>query len=350
MKQFHLDQKIDRIIRYEGKNYRYFSGTAYLGMGLLPPFKSALTEGMELLGLNHGQSRGNNVKLNIFQEFEDFFAQSAGAEEAIVMSSGYLAGSAALQSCSKSKDIWVAPDTHPAILPNQLIPDSTMSFESWKQLCLEKAERLAPQEILILGNAVDPLTSMIHDYSWLKAIGKKHSVTLIVDDSHAFGLIGQGIFGTYESLKTLPAEVIVSGSLGKGLSLPAGIILCSEERQKKIHGLRMYGGASPCPPAYLYAFLKCQNIYVDQQKKLVQNVKLFSSLIEDINGINKSEDYPVFVFERDEWVEALEEAGFIVSSFHYPTVKDPRINRIIISAFHLPEDLELLSETLHKLS
>jgi len=350
LKQFQLDQKIDRIIRYEGKNYCYFSGTAYLGMGLLPSFKSSLIEGMELFGLNHGQSRGNNVKLSIFQEFEDFFAQNAGAETAIVMSSGYLAGSAALQSCSKSKDIWVAPDTHPAILPNQLIPDSSISFESWKRYCLEKARKTPPQEILILGNAVDPLTSMIHDYSWLKEIGEKHSVTLLVDDSHAFGLIGKGIFGTYESLKTLPVEVIVSGSLGKGLSLPAGIILCSEKRQKKIQNLRMYGGASPCPPAYLFAFLKSQNIYAAQQEKLVQNIQLFSSLIRDLKGITNSPDYPIFVFEEDEWVEALEMAGFIVSSFHYPTVKDPRINRIIISAFHLSEDVELLSETLHKLA
>ncbi len=350
MKHFELDQKIDRLIHFEGRDYHYFSGTAYLGIGMNPDFHSKVYEGMKRFGLNHGQSRGNNVRLKIYDDFESFFAERAGAESGIVMSSGYLAGSSALQSCINSELIWVAPNTHPAILPSHLIPDSSQSFEVWKESCLEESRRLSSQEILILGNAADPLTSTIHDYSWLKEIGEKHSVQLLIDDSHAFGIVSEGIFGTYDTLKTLPVEVMVSGSLGKGLGLPAGIILCSEERKSKIKKLRVYGGASPCPPAYLFAFLQSQDIYFSQKEKLKQNLASFSQLIQGIPGMKNTASYPVFVFEEDGWVEALEQAGFIISSFHYPTEKDPRINRIVISAFHKPEDLELLSDNLHKLA
>lgn len=351
MTTFHLNQKIDRVILYQGKTYRYFSGTAYLGMSMLPEFENLVVEGMRRFGLTHGQSRGNNVRLRIFEEFEEFFADKAGAEAVTVMSSGYLAGSAALQVSAQDTDqIWIAPDTHPAILPENLSPDPLQSFEDWRSACLEKSERLAPQKILILGNAVDPLSSRIHQYDWLAEIGTRHELTLLIDDSHAFGVVGNGIFGTYDSLKMLPSRLIVSGSLGKGLGLAAGIILSDAKVKSQITNLRIFGGASPCPPGYLHAFLEGQSLYHSQKQKLSTALSYFARKVKNLPELIGSENYPVFIYSKDEWVANLENQGVITSSFHYPRASDPRINRIVISAFHQAEDLDLLSDLLIKFS
>jgi 7-keto-8-aminopelargonate synthetase-like enzyme len=348
---FNLEQKIDRIILHHGKRYRYFSGTSYLGMGMDLAFQEKVIEGVRRYGLNHGQSRGNNVRLAVYDEFEAFFANSAQSEAALVMSSGYLAGTAALRHLqADASEIWIAPDTHPAILPNELAPDPRQSFEVWKASCLEKSKQLSPQRILILGNAVNPLRSRIHDYSWLTEIGKKHELSLLIDDSHAFGVIGNGLFGTYANLKKLPAKVLVSGSIGKGLGLPAGIILCKKSTKAKILQLPIYGGASPCPPGYLQAFLESQDIYLIQKEKLSTNCKIFNHLIADFKGISGNAAFPVFNYSDDSWVEKLELNGFITSSFPYPTANDPQVNRIIISGFHLKADLDLLAEKLIELS
>jgi 8-amino-7-oxononanoate synthase len=344
---FNLEQKIDRIIDYRGKQFRYFSGTAYLGIGLVPEFQENVISGFLRYGLNHGQSRGNNVRLSVYDEFEDFFAKNAEAESAVVMSSGYLAGTAALRFLQQnSPEVWIAPDTHPAILPQELAPDTLQSFEDWKADCLKKSEEISPQKILILGNAVDPLHSKIHDYSWLKPIGEKHNLSILIDDSHSFGLIGKGIFGTYSQLKNLPAKVLVSGSIGKGLGLPAGIILCDQATKSQITQLPIYGGASPCPPGYLQAFLQSQNIYIAQKEKLSTSLAYFQNLISPLAEIKGSSAYPVFNYSEDTWVEKLEQARIITSSFPYPTGKDPRVNRIVISAFHLKEDLDFLTKNL----
>lgn len=348
---FNLKQKIDRVIDYEGKDYRYFSGTSYLGMAMLPEFQEKVMKGLRRYGLNHGQSRGNNVRLAVYNEFEDFFSNSSQAESAIVMSSGYLAGTAALQGLTQEKVvIWVAPDTHPAILPQDLRPNPKVNFEDWKLTCLEKSGQLASQRILILGNAVDPLSSQIHDYSWLKAIGEKHDLMLLIDDSHAFGVLGEGVFGTYAKLKNLPARVVVSGSLGKALNLPAGIILCDAALKNKINQLRIFGGASPCPPGYLQAFLESQELYSQQKRTLSTNLGYFYKKVEKVSELKGNPDYPVFIYSEDAWVEKLESSGFITSSFPYPTAKDPRINRIVVSGFHWKEDLDLLSKKLVDLS
>lgn len=351
MNIFNLEQKIDRIIDHQGKQYCYFSGTAYLGMGMIPEFQEKVMEGFKKYGLNHGQSRGNNVRLKVYEEFEAFFARNAESESAIVMSSGYLAGTAALRLLQKdASTIWIAPDTHPAILPQELAPDPKQSFESWKEECLEKSEKLSPQKILILGNAVDPLYAKIHEYDWLKSIGTKHELSILIDDSHAFGVIGKEIFGTYSNLKNLPAKVLVSGSVGKGLGLPAGIILCDQAIKTQIFQLPIYGGASPCPPGYLQAFLESQDLYLQQKEKLSTNLSSFQKKISHLTELKGSSEYPVFNYLENTWVEKLEQDGIITSSFPYPTATDPRVNRIVISGFHWKEDLDLLAEKLIELS
>ncbi len=351
MNIFQLEQKIDRIIPYQGKNYRYFSGTSYLGIGLVEEFQQKVMAGMVRYGLNHGQSRGNNVRLAVYSDFEAFFAQSAEAESALVLSSGYLAGTAAWQTLRINADqIWIAPDTHPAILPHELSPNPRQSFKNWKNECLKKSEQIPSQKILILGNAVDPLHSQIHEYDWLTEIGKKHELSLLIDDSHAFGVFGNGIFGTYSRLKSLPAKVVVSGSLGKGLALPAGIILCDQQTKSAILHSPIFGGSSPCPPGFLQAFMESQGIYSVQKQKLSTNTVFFHSLISKLDPISGNSGFPVFQYHHNSWVEQLEEAGFITSSFPYPTARDPRINRIVISAFHLKEDLEHLAQKLIELS
>ncbi len=351
MNIFNLEQKIDRIIDSQGKSYRYFSGTSYLGIGMVPEFQEKVFEGFKRYGLNHGQSRGNNVRLAVYDEFESFFADSALSQSSLVMSSGYLAGTAALRLLKQeTSEIWIAPDTHPAILPQELAPDARQSFEDWKEVCLTKSEKLPAQKILILGNAVDPLHSHIHDYSWVDKIGAKHELTILIDDSHALGVIGNGIFGTYSNLKNLTANVVVSGSIGKGLGLPAGIILCDRNTKSKILQLPIYGGASPCPPGYLHAFLESQELYRKQKMKLSTNLNYFQKQISQLTEIKGSSEYPVFNYLAEAWVEKLEQGGFITSSFPYPTTTDPRLNRIVISGFHWKEDLDLLAEKLIELS
>lgn len=102
----------------EGEEYLQFAGTAYLGMSQVPAFEKLLVEGIKKYGANHGSSRQSNVQLAIYDEFEEFFAAQTGAEKARLLSSGFLAGHLAVEVLRKEVDlIWIAPDAHPAILP-----------------------------------------------------------------------------------------------------------------------------------------------------------------------------------------------------------------------------------------
>lgn len=351
LKTTSFNQCLGPVVRIGKKDYLFFSGTSYLGMEADRHYEAVLQDCIRQYGANHGLSRVNNVRLKVFEEFEDFFAKNAKAEAAAVMSSGYLAGIAASQWLfSKADTCWAAPDTHPAILPVGLQVDSQTNFVTWKNKCLEQSEELSPRKILILGNAVDPLCAEIHEYSWVKEIAKIHEVTLLLDESHAFGVLGKTLFGTYAERQYPQVKLVVSGSLGKGLAMPAGIILGDSELIEGVKSQAIFAGASPGSPANLQAFLETQDIYKAQSQKIRDYAGIFNQETKDLSTLTGSPNFPVFILKDPSWSKNLERMGFITSSFSYPTPQSPVVSRIVLSGFHSLWDLMALNEALHHLS
>lgn len=350
MKNHYIDSGIGRMIEIDGREYLYFSGTSYLGIGQDDDFLDALSDNL-YLGSNYGQSRVNNIRLRVFDEFETHFSQSAGAAAAAVLSSGYLAGIAAWKSLIQDQqEIWIAPDAHPAVIPDEHFPATQFNFEQWKNDCLEKASDLSSKKILIIGNAVNPFTCEIHEYNWIKGISETHEVSLLVDDSHAFGVFGNSLYGTYSELHDLAQNVVLSGSLGKGLALTAGIILGGEDHINKIKATSLFGGASPGSPAHLKTFLEMEFKFLEKKELLADLCGVFAQETADIVQIQGTRNFPAFVYSEDKWVKEFEKAGIITSSFHYPTASSPRVNRIVLSAYHELEDIQYLNGIIQDLA
>ena len=336
----------DREIICKGKPYLQFSGTSYLGMGSHPEFRQMLISGLLKHGPNHGSSRNSNVQLPIYDAFESHFAAGSGAAEAALLSSGYMAGQLALNTLRPLVDLtWTAPETHPAITfgSQQASGDS---HSQWQKKCVAKSHELMGQKILILSNAVNPLLPEIYNFKWLKKLSPANKYFLLIDDSHAFGLLGEGVFGTYGQWKNLPVELMVCGSLGKALALPAGIILGSQPMISEVRKNAIYRTSSPPAPAFLEAFMKGRDIYRRQQEKLNKNLHYMFSALEGMEGFKFLPDYPVVSFEAASWVERLHQEGFALSSFPYPLPGSPPVNRIVLSAWHLLSDLEKLVKAL----
>ncbi len=338
------------MIELDGKDYLYFSGTSYLGIAQDMGFLNVLADNLFEFGANHGQSRINNIRLRVVDEFEESFAQSAGSESAAVFSSGYLACIAAWKSLVADADeVWIAPDAHPAVIPDGYSPAVQLNFIQWKRACLEQSEALSARRILIIGNAVDPFECEIRDYAWVREIAKKHDVRQLIDDSHAFGTLGDSIYGTYRQWKSPGVNLVVSGSLGKGLGLPAGIVLGEGFQIDRIKDTPLFGGASPASPGHLATFLVMEARYLEKKAWLMDACGIFARETADIWEIKGSPHFPAFVYTEDKWVTEFEKAGIITSSFPYPTPQSRRVNRIVISGFHETDDLLYLSDIIHNL-
>jgi 7-keto-8-aminopelargonate synthetase-like enzyme len=346
-----LSARLEKKILLKGKDYLFFNGTSYLGLDGLDAYGRIVESNMQNWGMHHGLSRTNNVRLAIYDAFEEIFSTRAGAAGGALFSSGYLAGIAASQYLfARANQTWAAPDTHSAILPSGVQADSSLSFSQWTQACMERATRLPAQKILILANAVDPLKAEIHAYDWVVSIAEKHEVTLLIDDSHAFGVLGNGLFGTYSQWNQERIQLVVSGSLGKGLATPGGIVLGSEALIQGIKSQAIFAGASPPSPAMLQSFLDAQELLQEQQRKLKENSSFFNQHCRSISQIQGTSDFPVFVYSPDDWVDKLQEQGYITSSFSYPSSSSPKVNRIVLSASHSKEEISALLQFLASLA
>ena len=321
-----------------------FSGTAYLGIPHLPEFRAYLMEGIQRWGTHYGGSRLSNTAPSIYTDAEDFLAGMVGAPSSLLLSSGTLAGQIVLKVISKEARLSLAPGVHPALWPDE--GPQGLHFDQWTDsmasLCASPGTPIA-----LLANSIDPIGVRTFDFSFLSHIPIRRRVILVVDDSHGFFLMGKHGKGVYPSLAALAGiEILVISSLGKAASIPAGVVLGPQDWIEKIKKAPFFGGASPAPPAYIYALLAAGTIYETQRTRLNALLNYFIRHLPESPALHFMPGFPVFRIEDPVKVKALQTAGIEFSAFSYPTPADPIVSRIVINAGHTEQALDAVIKSL----
>ncbi|SDM24286.1 7-keto-8-aminopelargonate synthetase [Daejeonella rubra] len=324
----------------------FFGGTAYLGMPGNESFRQLVIKGMELYGVNHGASRNNNITLDIFSIAEKTAAKRFEAEDAIIVSSGYLAAQLVVQQYFASHQLIYAPETHPALWLG--IPAAPkMKFSDWvEQVIVQINSSDLPS--LIISNSLNNLIPEIYDFNWLHRIDPHKRVIILVDDSHGIGIVGDQGQGAYSRIPVLPnVQKIVIASMAKALGVDAGLILGNFSMIEQFRSSPVYAGSSPPSPGMLYAFVNSEEIYKNELKKLRMNLRLFTDLLNAGSGLFFINDFPVFLLKDDAAASVLLKNGINISSFPYPDPKGKSLNRIVLSSNHQREDLEILANAIN---
>ena len=310
-----------------------------------PGFQELLREGLSAYGAHFGGSRKSNIQLAVFEEVEGHLARSTDMEDALVFSSGTLAGQVLLKALAGEATLSAAPGVHPALWGEGAIPQRE-TWEDWAARAAEACQQPGPP-LALLSNALDPLSVREYDFSFLRDIRLQRRVLLIVDDSHGFGLRGTSGAGIFPNLKALaPIECLGISSLGKACGIPAGAVFGPQHWIKRIWDGPFFGGASPAPPPYLYAFLRAGDLYAAQRQRLQEQAHHFLQHLPSQVHLRHIPDFPVF-FSADETLSPrLEARGIVLSSFRYPSAEDPVFTRIIINSLHTRADLEELLDAL----
>lgn len=347
-KPFVIDQQPNRTITHQGRTYLFFSGTSYLGISQSPQMQALLAEGVARYGLHFGASRIGNLQLSVFEQMEQKLASWTGAASALTVSSGMVAGQLVVDWLAKHMQpdmpILQAPGTHPALWHPLIKPQTTPLTTEQLAATLDPADT---RPLLILTNSVDAIRGTYYDFSWLLTL-KRRPVWLIVDDSHGLGVLN-GRRGIYPELcrliesKLANVRFLVTGSLAKAMGLPGGVILGDSLSIDSIRRTAYFGACSPMPPAYAHAFVHSGTLYREARERLDRNVALAERLLP--TGLFSHDlGYPVFYTNRDDLYDNLLRQGIFIYSFAYPTPADKANTRIVISAYHEPEDIEKLAE------
>ncbi|MBK5208518.1 MAG: pyridoxal phosphate-dependent aminotransferase family protein [Flavobacteriaceae bacterium] len=332
----------DREITVNGEKYLYFGGTSYLGMATNKEFQEIISESLKKWGTFYGSSRNANVKLAIYDKFESYFSEYLGAETALTVSSGTLAGKMVIDYLSKSKVAFFHyPKTHPAILSQNSLP----IFINDKLHPRLQNDLL--EEIVITVDAILPLETKPISFDFLNEISSQKKITLVVDESHSLGIVGklgEGIFSTIKSEK-LHRKIMVA-SLGKALGLSGGIIASDKEFIEGVREEPVFVSSSGANPAYLEAYLKGHHLYEKQRQLLIQNLNFLDKILAPKKDFQFNKAYPVIYSNSDEIYKSLLKEKMVIARFKYPTYEN-YMNRIVITANHTTADLEKLAGVLN---
>lgn len=337
-----VDEFPDREITVNGEKYLYFGGTSYLGMATNTKFQEIISESLKKWGSFYGSSRNANVKLAIYDKFENYFAEYLGTENALAVSSGTLAGKMVIDYLSKTQEnFFHFPKTHPAVLSQNSLP-------------LFIGDRLHPQlqndipkSIVITVDAILPLEIAPVSFNFLNEISSQKKITLVVDESHSLGVIGklgEGIFSLIPSEK-LHRKIMIA-SLGKGLGLSGGIIASDKKFIDGIRAEPVFISSSGANPAYLEAYMKGHHLYEKQLHLLTQNLNFLDKILTPKNDFQFNKAYPVIYANCDEVYKSLLKEKMVIARFKYPTYKN-YLSRIVITANHTKADLEKLASVLN---
>jgi 8-amino-7-oxononanoate synthase len=358
---FHADQLPGRTVRLvNDKEYLYFSGTDYLGMGHNEPFRAFLNEGLDRYGTHFGSSRNNSLRLDIYHETETALARYAGAPASITVSSGMWAGQLVMKTIEsviaqttefQTTQYHYAPAVHPALRGNQFVSNK-VPWKVWAKDVVNSVKS-APSDVvhIICTDSIGSPWAEEFDFSVFKEFFTNPNVWIIADDSHFLGVAGPNGQGNFVNLRAIFGDqTIVVSSLNKALGIPGGVIFANQEVIDIFCTSPWFAGASPAAPAYMFA-LKCileEHIFQTALSSLRDNTDFFTQKIKDCNLFNSIAAYPVFCSKEKRLFDHLLESGIMASCFSYPAPTDPPVTRLAINALHQKKDLDQLAEVCMK--
>lgn len=332
----------NRVFYKDGEEFLYFGGTNYLGVTTLPEFQEIMLKSFQKWGTSYGSSRSANIQLEIYKTAEDLLARQIGTDSAVTVSSGMLAGKLALEQLQHSTDLlFHFPSTHPALMHPSSLP--LIQNGKLNPFFLDSSVT----RIGIVADAIPSLDVNPIDLSVLQDVPKSKTITLLLDESHSFGLLGehgQGVLNQYQ-LPSLHQKITIA-SLGKAAGLTGGFIAGDFQFIEAIKKQQNFIGASGMNPAFLETFIKAQSIYDIQRKALSENLNYVSKYLTPNEALTFTATYPVIYFDQEELLQMLLEKNIIPTSFPYPTASG-KLSRIVISAHHTITDLDRMIQQLN---
>lgn len=354
-----IDSPQEATVSWEGREFLNFSSNDYLGLATDPGLKAALIEGVEKFGAGSGASRLVCGTLGPHADLEESLAVFKRAEAALTFSSGYATAVGTLTALAGKGDVLILDKLcHASLIDGARLSGATLRVFPHNDLDklarhLEWATKTidpATGRILVVTESVFSMDGDRAPLAEILALKEKHGAWLLLDEAHAFGVLGKTGRGLAEELGIEDGRVeLQMGTLSKAAGLSGGYLCASRAVvDLLINKARSFIYSTAPPPSVAHAAqhaLEC--IRGDQGAALRQRLWENAARLEQAIG-KKAESaiLPVILGENETALQAAEtmrEKGFLIPAIRYPTVPRGQARlRITLSAGHEPSQVERL--------
>ncbi|HUW97640.1 MAG TPA: 8-amino-7-oxononanoate synthase [Acidiferrobacter sp.] len=338
-----------------------FSSNDYLGLANDPRVVESFVEGARHYGVGAGASHLLGGHTSAHHELEEALAAFVGTPRALVFSTGYMANLALLTVFSgRHRAVFEDRRNHASLLDAaRLAQADRHRYRDTEDLRGQLTQ--AATGGLIVTDGVFSMDGDIAPVGTLFALAKASGLGLIVDDAHAFGVVGPEGRGTaaHFGLDSDPA-LIHMGTLGKAFGVFGAFVAASGDIiEALIQKARTYIYTTALPPAVAVAARVSLAIAQSEEQRrlnLEARIRQFRNGATALGLVLLPSSTPIQAVilgsaERALLASAhLRRQRLLVSAVRPPTVPEGRARlRVTLSALHSSEDVARLLEGLASL-
>ncbi len=351
-------QHIEPIIN--GQKVLSFCSNDYLGLANHPKIIAALIKGANNYGVGSGASHLITGHHHSHYLLEEELADFIGCEKTLLFSTGYMANLGVVNALADRNTVIFQDRLNHASLIDAGVLSRARVFR-YKHLHIDELDKkiLAAKNKpkLILSDGVFSMDGTVAPVNKLQSVSKQYDATLVIDDAHGIGVLGDKGKGCTEGL--LKPETILIGTLGKAFGTFGAFVAANQDTVEwLIQRARTYIYTTALPPSLAEATrVSLQLIYNEswRREKLVTLVKHFRELCEQSSialSASSTPIQPIIIGTAELAIkvsEALLAKGILVSAIRPPTVKEGTARlRISFSATHNEAHVERLVAALNQ--
>lgn len=327
----------------------------YLGLSDHPEIKAAAVEAIERWGFGLSSVRFICGTQTIHKELETRLSDFLGTEDTILYSSCFDANGGLFETLLGPEDVIISDAlNHASIIDGiRLCKGQRYRYDNGAMDQLEdhlKASQSARFR-LIATDGVFSMDGSIADLKSICDLAEKYNALVMVDDSHAAGVIGKSGRGTHEHCEVMGRVDILTGTLGKALGGASGGY--TSGRKEIIDLLRQrsrpYLFSNSLAPAIVAASLKALDLLTGSDEflsHLRSNTVFFRSEMAKTGLVLLAGVHPIVPVMLGEaeiaarMADRLLEKGIYVTGFFFPVVPQGQARiRTQVSAAHSHGDL-----------
>jgi glycine C-acetyltransferase len=327
----------------------------YLGLAEHPAVIQAAHEGLDRWGYGLSSVRFICGTQAIHKQLEAKLSEFLGTEDTILYTSCFDANGGLFETLLAAEDAVISDElNHASIIDGvRLCKAQRYRYKNNDmaelERCLQQAQ--SARYRMIATDGVFSMDGHLANLPGICALADKYDALVMVDDSHAVGVLGRRGRGTHEYHGVMDRVDVITGTLGKALGGASGGY--TSGRRTLIELLRQrsrpYLFSNSLAPPLVAASLKALDLLMESTElrdRLERNTRLFRQGIQDVGYdvlLGEHPIVPIMLYDAalaTGTADALLAKGLYVIGFSYPVVPAGQARiRTQVSAAHTPEDL-----------
>lgn len=357
-----IESEQDTEVIIDGKPSLMFGSNSYLGLTNHPKLKEAAHRATDQYGTGCAGSRFLNGTLKIHIELEEALADYLQKEAVLLYSTGFQANLGAIAPLAGRNDyIFIDELVHASIIDGtRLTFGKVVKYRHNNMDSLEQQLRRVEGDgaKIIIMDGVFSMEGDIADLPNIMRLAKLYDATVIVDDAHAVGVLGERGRGTGSHFGLQKEVDIIVGTFSKSLASLGGFVAADYDLINYLkHNSRALIFSASMTPAAAASALAALEIIQDEPERIEKLWANTNYAMEQLRaagfeiGHTESPILPIYIrddLKTFQFARMMAEDGVFVNPVVSPAVRSSdSLIRFSLMATHTMEQIDRAIEIMH---